>query len=62
MSVQGFLARRGVLELSIQSNVYGSLYVVFAEGGVLEYPEHPPVSAPVTTQPRVHTVQVAKCS
>ena len=33
MSVQGFLARKGVLELAIQSNVYGSLYVVFAEGG-----------------------------
>ena len=32
MHIQGFLARRGVLELAIQSILYGSLYVVFAEG------------------------------
>ena len=45
MSVQGFLVRRGggVLELA---NVYGSLYVVFAEGGCLSTQSTPPGSAP----------------
>ena len=45
MSVQGVLARRGVLELAIQTNVYGSLYVVFAGGGCLSTQSTPLVSA-----------------
>ena len=46
MHVQGFLARRGVLELVIQSNVHGSLYVVFAEGGAIA-PLVPPLDPPL---------------
>ena len=44
MSDQGFFARRGVLELamSIEACMPVCLYVVFAEGGVLEHPNHPP--------------------
>ena len=47
MHVQGFLARRGVLELAIQSNLYGSLYVIFAEGGAIAPLAPPPGSATV---------------
>ena len=35
-----------MLELATQSNVYGSLYVVFSEGGCLSTQSTPPVSAP----------------
>ena len=39
-----FLARRGVLELAMSIEAY---MLSWLEGGVLEHPKHPPVSAPV---------------
>jgi hypothetical protein len=44
MSHEGFLARRGVLELAALANVYRSLYIVWQRGwGCLSTPLYPPL-------------------